>query len=136
MVGEVEAGGVLDGQDRRASEAREAFQGAVAVRGPDVSGVDAGVVPEAVGGLGGGPVAGGLGDAGLGRVEQVVDQFDQAFVQALVPEVDVAEFECGPHGVPTNTAAGGSYLWVMHSAQERGGTSGAIIRGHRTLTGT
>jgi hypothetical protein len=105
MVGEVEAGGVLDGQDRLAPRIREPLPGAVAVRGADGVRVDAGVVPEAIGGLGGGPIAGGLRHAGLGRVEQVVDQFDQASVQASVSEVDVAEFECGPHGIPTNTVA-------------------------------
>ena len=94
VVGEVEAGGVLDHQEWLMAVRLEAFQGDVAVRDADVLGVDAGVVPETVGGLGGGPIAGGDRHAGLRGVKQVVDQFDQAFIQALVPEVDVAEFEC------------------------------------------
>ena len=63
----------------------KAFRRDGGVRPPDVLGADAGVIPEAVRGLGGGPIAGGDGDAGLGRVGQVVDRFDQAFIRASVP---------------------------------------------------
>jgi hypothetical protein len=56
-------------------------------------------------GLGGGPIAAGLRDTGLGPVDKIVDQSDQASVQALVSKVDMAEFKCRPHPVLTN-------IWV------------------------
>ena len=110
MVGEVQGGGVPDGQDRPALVAREAPQGAAAMRGAEVDGVDARVIPEAIGGLGGGPIARGQGAAGLGLVGQVVDQGGQASIQAQVPEVDMAEFECGPQGRLTNPITARSEL--------------------------
>ena len=58
------------------------------------AGIDARVVPEAIGGLGGGPIAGSQRYASLRLGEKIVDQFDQAFIQSLVSEVDVAKFEC------------------------------------------
>jgi hypothetical protein len=60
---------------------------------------------EAVGGLGGGPVAGGLGEAGFGVTREVVDELEEAAVEARVAEVDVAGFECRSHGIITNPMA-------------------------------
>ena len=90
VVGEVERGGVLDGQDGPAGG--QLLDGVAAEGVADVVGVDGGVVEEAVGGLGGGPAAGGLGDAGLGagRGEDVV-------MPATGPS-DVDATEPGPEG--------------------------------------
>src|SRR5262249_15450332 len=72
--------------------------------------------PEAIGGLGGGPIAGGHRYAGLGSATEVVDQFHQPLIQALVSEVDVAKFECGKHAIPTNTI-GTLFVLAIHYPQ-------------------
>src|SRR5207248_1603006 len=103
VVGEVEVGRVLDGQDRAARG--EIAQRIAAQRIADAVGLNLGVIEEAIGGLGGGPAAGGLGEARLGGPCEVLDDLEEAMVQALVPEVDVVRLNDRSHSIFTNTMA-------------------------------
>lgn len=95
VVGVVQQGGVLNGQDGLAVGG-QTVAGAAGVRGDNVVGVHGGVVPEAVGGLGSRPGAAGDGDRLFGVGGQVGDEADEALVASLVAEFGVAVFAGGP----------------------------------------
>ncbi len=89
-AGEIGVGGVLSDQED-AGVAGGPIDRRTVVGVVDVVGIDVGVVEEPVGGIDGGRVGGGGGDAVAGMVESGLDDAPGALVEALVSQMERIE---------------------------------------------
>ena len=90
VVREVQAGGVLQGEQRPLG--RQTLPGRPAVGGVNVLGRNAGVIPEAIGGLGRRPRRQRLRDAVSGTSRQALHELHAALVQAPVSQIQRPQF--------------------------------------------